>query len=362
MEGDSRRAEARNYVHILFDDLVQRGGSDLYLTAGAAPRAKVRGVTQALSSEALAPGECAHLAFALLTPQQHAQFEQDKELNFAYALPGGQRFRVNLHYQRGEVSLVARAVNSSIPSISALGLPAQVEKLAMVERGLVLVVGATGSGKSTTMAAMINHRAALRSGHILTVEDPIEYVFAHQASTVNQREVGTDTHSFSDALRNSMRQAPDTIVIGEIRDRDAMMQAITYAETGHLCLATLHANNANQAIKRVLNFFPETAHRQVLNDLSLNLKACISQRLLRGRQGQLVLACEVMMQSAYIADLIEKGAIDEIKAAMAKSTEVGMLTFDQCLYELWKTAKIDTETALSQADSRTDLGLKMKLG
>lgn len=336
--------------------------SDVFLTTGATPFLKVRGVNRALGKQKLTPGQTRLLAYSMMNEDQVAQFERDKELNMAFWAEGIGRFRVNVYQQRGEVALVCRFVNSLVPSLATLGLPQAVADFAVMPRGLVLVVGSTGSGKSTTLASMINHRASSQPGHILTLEDPIEFLIKHQESTVDQREIGTDTLSFGSALRNAMRQAPDMIVIGEIRDRETMQQAIAYAETGHLCLSTLHANNANQAIKRILNFFPEAAHKQLLVDLSMNLHAVVAQRLLVGAHSKLVLASEVMVRTPYIADLIQKGSIDEIRSVIDKSAEAGMQSFDQCLLALFKKGQIDQATALANADSKTDLSLKMRLG
>jgi twitching motility protein PilU len=342
--------------------VAEYNASDVYLTTGATPFLKVRGINRALGKQKLTPGQTRLLAYSMMSEEQVAQFERDKELNMAFWAEGIGRFRVNVYQQRGEVALVCRFVNSLVPSLATLGLPQAVADFAVIPRGLVLVVGSTGSGKSTTLASMVNHRASSQPGHILTLEDPIEFLIKHQESTVDQREIGTDTLSFGNALRNAMRQAPDMIVIGEIRDRETMQQAISYAETGHLCLSTLHANNANQAIKRVLNFFPEAAHKQLLVDLSMNLHAVVAQRLLVGSHSKLVLASEVMVRTPYIADLIQKGSIDEIRSVIDKSAEAGMQSFDQCLLALYKKGQIDQATALANADSKTDLSLKMRLG
>ena len=336
--------------------------SDVYLTTGATPCLKVRGINRNLGEKKLTPGQTRELAYSIMSSEQIAKFELEKELNMAFWAEGIGRFRVNVYQQRGEVAMVGRFINSQVPDLASLGLPPVAGQLAMLQRGLVLVVGSTGSGKSSTLASMINHRASSHPGHILTLEDPIEFLINHQQSTVDQREIGVDTLSFHDALRNAMRQAPDMIVIGEIRDRETMQHAMSYAETGHLCISTLHANNANQAIKRILNFFPESAHRQLLVDLSLNLNAVVAQRLLPGTSGQMVLAYEVMMRTAYIADLILKGNIEEIRTSIGKNSEAGMQSFDQCLLDLFNRGLIDQRTALANADSRTDLGLKMRLG
>ena len=345
----------------LLTKMVELDGSDMFLTVGAPPHVKVKGVSRPLPLPALKSGEPKLLAYSVMTDKQIQEFESQLECNLGIGADGVGRFRINVYQQRGETGLVARYIKESVQDFQQLGLPAASADLITLQRGLVLVVGAAGSGKSTTMAAMIDYRSRHQAGHILTVEDPIEFLFKHRLSTVDQREVGIDTHSFAHALRNAMRQAPDLIMIGEIRDRETMQQALTYADTGHLCISTLHANNANQAIKRILNFFPETAHNQLLMDLSLNLRGVISQRLIKTITGNIVLATETLLHSAYIADLIQKGAIDEIKPAIAKSVEVGMHTFDQSLFELYRNGQIDMKTALLHADSRTDLGLRMKL-
>lgn len=341
--------------------MVERNASDLYLSAGAPPNLKVQGVTAAITAPALHAGEVKELAYSAMTDRQRKDFERDLECNLAIDAHGIGRFRLNVYVQKGEVGMVARYIKSRIPSLSDLGLPDLLQQLVLAKRGLILIVGAAGSGKSTTLASMLDFRNSQTTGHILTIEDPIEFVHAHKRSIVDQREVGIDTHTFGDALRNAMREAPDVIAIGEIRDRETMQHGIAYAETGHLCLATLHANNSNQALERVINFFPEEARRQLYMDLALNLKAVVSQRLIPGLKGTLVPAVEVMLSSPYVADLMHKGKVDEIKAAMAKSVELGMQTFDQSLYDLYMDRKISLEEALRNADSRTDLGLRIRL-
>jgi twitching motility protein PilU len=345
----------------LLKAMVDRNASDLFLSAAASPNLKVQGVTTALAAPAMHAGEVKELAYSAMTDRQRKEFERDLECNLAINAEGIGRFRLNVFLQKGEVGLVARYIKSRIPSLSELALPRRLEDLVMAKRGLVLIVGAAGSGKSTTLASMLDFRNSNSTGHILTIEDPIEFVHEHKRSIVDQREVGLDTLTFGDALRNAMREAPDVIVIGEIRDRETMQHGIAYAETGHLCLATLHANNANQALERVINFFPEDARHQLYMDLSLNLKAVVSQRLIPGLKGPLVPAVEVMLNSPFIADLMHKGRIDEIRAAMAKSVELGMQTFDQSLYDLYMDRKISLDEALRNADSRTDLGLRIRL-
>ncbi len=340
---------------------VQARASDLFLTVGAPPSLKVQGIMQPMNLARLNSGAVKALAYSVMRPSQIPEFERTLEYDLATGYEGLGRFRFNIYMQRGEVALVARYITAEIPTLDQLVLPPILKDLAMLKRGLVLIVGAAGSGKSTTLASMIDHRNSIVTGHILTVEDPIEFVHAHKKSLVDQREVGLDTRSFEDALRHAMREAPDVIMIGEIRDRLTMQQAITYAETGHLCLSTLHANNANQAIDRVLNLFPEDARHQALMDLSLNLRAVVGQRLIKGVSGRLVPAVEVMLQSPHISDLILKGEIDQLKPAMAKSKELGMQTFDQSLYELYAAGKISLDQAIDNADSKTDLALHVRL-
>ncbi len=340
---------------------VTHQASDLFLIVGAAPHLKIEGTMHAVTAPVLEPGSVEAMAQTILTEAQQLDFEDRLECNIAYHAPGIGRFRINVYRQRGEVALVARRIAEQVPNFKALGLPADLARLSQLPRGLVLVVGAAGSGKSTTMAAMIDHRAAQQTGHILCVEDPIEFLFAHRQSLVSQREIGIDTHSFADALRNAMREAPDAIMIGEIRDRETMQHAIAYAETGHLCISTLHASNASQAIKRIVNFFPDSAHEQLFLDLSLNLEAVVSQRLIDGLKQRRVLAVELMLRSPYLSELIQKGHVDEVRDAIGKSTEIGMQTFDQSLYELYCAEAISFEQALAHADSTTDLALRVRL-
>lgn len=341
--------------------IAQKQGSDLFFTVGAPVSMKLHGAVSAVSREVLKPGEVTTLAYSLISAEQQKTFESELELNVAFELADIGRFRINLYRQRGETSMVVRYIRSRIPGIEELNLPSILKQLIMEPRGLILVVGATGSGKSSTLAAMLDYRNANCSGHILTVEEPIEFVYEHKKSIVDQREVGFDTHSYANALKNAMREAPDVILIGEIRDRETMQAAIAYAETGHLCLSTLHANNANQAIDRIMNFFPDSSHHQLLIDLAQNLRAVISQRLLRSSDGLRVPAVELMLKSPYISDLIEKRDIDMLKDAMAQGREVGMQTFDQALYDLVKAGKISAEVALENADSRNNLSLQLRL-
>ena len=341
--------------------MVQHGASDLFLSSGTPAGIKVQGSLRRLDEPALDGGQTQALAYSIMRESQIKSFEATLECDFAIALPGLGRFRVNVYRQRGEVAVVVRHINARIPSIDSLKLPPVLKQLCQLKRGLVLMVGAAGSGKSTTLAAMIDHRNRTVGGHILTVEDPMEFEHSHGVAIVDQREVGLDTRSFDEALRHAMREAPDVIMIGEIRDRETMQHAMAYAETGHLCLSTLHANNTNQAIQRILNFFPEAAHRQVLMDLSLNLKGVVGQRLLRNNAGQLVPALEVMLLSPYVSELIQKGQTDDIKEAIAKSNELGMMTFDQSLYDLYLRGEITADQAIDYADSRTDLSLRIRL-
>ncbi len=348
-------------IHALMKLMADKGASDLFLSCGAAPHIKVDGITHPVKSPPLLPGETRQMAYAIMTDRQKADFEETLEANLSFSKTGLGRFRINVYLQRGEVSLVARLIKSEIPPMEDLRLPAACKDLVMLKRGLVLAVGAAGSGKSTTLAAMISYRSENADGHILTVEDPIEFLFPHKRSIIDQREVGIDTRSFANALRNAMREAPDVIMIGEIRDQETARHAIAYAETGHLCLATMHANNANQALERILNFFPEDAHPQILMDLSMNLKGVISQRLIPARDGSRALATELMLLSPHIGDLIQKGRVDEIRTAIATGESMGMHTFDQTLFKLYTDQVITLENALQNADSHTDLSLRIRL-
>lgn len=341
--------------------MVERSASDLFLTTGAPPSIKIDGVVHPLDAPKLQVGEVKEMAERIMTATQRKQFETSMESNFSWSCKDLGRYRINVYRQRGEVAMVMRMINSNVPSFEALGLPARVAEMAMLKRGLVLVVGAAGSGKSTTLAAMIKHRAAHADGHILTIEDPIEFLFSHGRSIVDQREVGIDTLTFGEALHNALREAPDVIMLGEIRDRETAQHAIAYAETGHLCISTMHANNANQAIDRLINFFPEEAHKQILLDLSMNLKAVISQRLIPAIQQKRVLAVEILLQTSFISELMQRGRLNEIKDAMKKGNEEGIVTFDQSLYALYQAGKITAEEAISNADSTTDLSLRIRL-
>ena len=341
--------------------MVSYGASDLFLSSDVAASLKIQGRIRRLPEPAMTGTRIKALAYSVMRDSQIREFEAELECDLAIALGPLGRFRVNVFRQRGEVAVVVRHINSKIPTLESLKLPPVLKTLAMLKRGLVLVVGAAGSGKSTTLAAMLDWRNEQASDHILTVEDPMEFEHSHKKCIVDQREVGLDTKSFDEALRRAMREAPDVIMIGEIRDRETMQHAMAYAETGHLCVSTLHANNANQVMQRIMNFFPEAAHRQGLMDLSLNLKGVVGQRLLAGANGKRVPAVEVMLLSPYVADLIQKGRTDEIKEAMAKSTEMGMMTFDQSLYDLYVRGDITQEQAIENADSKTDLSLRIRL-
>ena len=343
------------------DAMVKHQASDLFFSAGAPVGIKIEGVTRYLGQDKLSSSDVRQLAYSILNDKQLTEFERDMELNLALAMSGIGRFRVNLFRQRGSVGMVVRHIKDTIPSLSELNLPETLKELVMTPRGLVLVVGSTGSGKSTTLASMIDYRNEHRTGHILTIEDPIEFMHSHKKCIVDQREVGLDTQSYSAALKNAMREAPDVILIGEIRDRETMQHAIAYAETGHLCLSTLHANNANQTLDRILNFFPESAHHQLFVDLSLHLQAIISPRLVPSLDGKRVPAVELLIRTPFVADLILKQEITALKDAMKEGAQHGMQTFDQCLFELFKSGRISAEQALANADSRNDLGLNIRL-
>ncbi|MGD9582803.1 MAG: PilT/PilU family type 4a pilus ATPase [Lysobacterales bacterium] len=341
--------------------MAEKGASDMFLTTGAPVNIKVEGKLYPLGNTGLPGGMVKKIAYSLMDEGQVPQFERDLELNMAIAVKDAGRFRVNVFKQRGEVGMVIRAIKSEIPNIEALKLPEVLKDVIMAPRGLVLVVGATGSGKSTTLAAMLDYRNTSSSGHILTIEDPIEFLHRHKKSIVNQREVGLDTRSYHEALKNAMREAPDVILIGEIRDMETMEAAISFSETGHLCLATLHSNNADQTLERILNFFPEASHKNVLMNLALNLKSVISQRLVLGKDAKRLPAVEILINTPMIRDLMRRGQVHEIKEAMDRSLEEGMQTFDQALYRLYKDGKVELEEALNKADSRDGLALKIRL-
>ena len=342
--------------------MAERGASDLFFTTGAPVSMKIDGVTKAVGKVPLELGMVKNIAYSIMSEEKVKEFEASLEMNLGLTVDDVGRFRVNVYKQRGEVSMVIRYIKAQIPSFATLGLPSALKQLVLQKKGLILVVGSTGSGKSTTLASMLDYRNEQQSGHILTIEDPIEYMFQHKQSIIGQREVGLDTLSYENALREAMREAPDVIMIGEIRDRTTMEAALSYADTGHLCLATLHAVNANQALERVINFFPNDAHNQLLMDLSLNLNAVISQRLVPAIKGNRTPAVEVLLNSPYIAELIRRGNIREIKETMEKSGDDRMQTFDQALYELYKKGRIDIKTALANADSYSNLEWKINFG
>lgn len=353
---------AKNFMDKLLVSLVEKGGSDLFIIAGAAPAMRIHGKVTPVTEKKLTSDHTLALAQSLMTEEEREEFKQSKECNFAIALPDVSRFRVNALVQRGSAGLVVRIIPNEIPSFEDLHMPDILAQVAMTKRGLVIFVGGTGSGKSTSLAALIDYRNENSNGHIITIEDPVEFVHRHKGCIVTQREVGTDTDSFEIALKNTLRQAPDVILIGEIRDQQTMEHAIAFAETGHLCLATLHANNTNQALDRIINFFPETRHKQLLLDLSLNVKAFVSQRLLptpsgKGRRA----AVEVLLNTPLMSDMIMKGEVHEIKQLMTKSKDQGMQTFDQALFELLQENAITIEEAMRNADSVNDLRLRIKL-
>ncbi len=356
------RDQASKFVFDLLRLVVSRGGSDLFLTADFPPAIKLDGELSKVAAHPLSSQHTMALARALMNDRQVAEFERTKECNFAIAPAGIGRFRCNAFVQQGNIGMVLRRIPQTLPTIAGLGLPKVLEELTMSKRGLIIVVGATGSGKSTTLAAMLDWRNEHSHGHIVTIEDPIEFVHPHKNCIVTQREIGLDTDGWEIALKNSMRQAPDVILMGEIRDREAMDHAVAFAETGHLVLATLHANSANQALDRVVNFFPEERRSQLLMDLSLNLRAMISQRLLpRTDAAGRIAALEVMINSPLVADHIFKGEVSEIKDVMKRSRELGMQTFDQALFDLYESSVVSYENALRNADSVNDLRLRIKL-
>lgn len=340
--------------------MLDKGGSDLFFSTGASIHMEIEGDTVPINNQVMAPGMIKEIAYALMNPAQIQEFEATLECNFAISRPNIGRFRINVFRQRGEVGMVIRHIKTEIPSLETLGLPPILKELISRKRGLLLVVGATGSGKTTTLASMIDHRNSTMNGHILTLEDPIEFVHPHKKSVVDQREIGIDTLSFENGLKNAMRQAPDVILIGEVRDMDGMKNALAYAETGHLCLATLHANNANQALERVISFFPEDGRAGLLLGMSMNLVGIISQRLVPGKKSKRVAATEIMINTPYVSELIQKQKISEIKDIMSENTDIGMHTFDQSLFKLFSDGKIDEDNALANADSRNDLSLKIR--
>lgn len=356
------REQATTFMNTLLVMMVQRKSSDLFLTSGFPPALKIDGEITPVSKTILSPMHTLTLARSIMNDKQAAEFERTSECNFAINPPGTGRFRCSAFMQQNHVGLVIRTINTTIPRFEELMLPPILRDIIMAKRGLVIFVGATGSGKTTSMAAMVDHRNRNSRGHIITIEDPIEFVHEHRNCIITQREIGSDTESWAIALKNTLRQAPDVIMIGEIRERETMDHAIAFAETGHLCLATLHANNTNQALDRIINFFPEERRQQLLMDLSLNLRSFISQRLIVKRDGKgRVPAVEVLLNSPLIADLIFKGEVTEIKEIMKKSNELGMQTFDQALFQLHEAGHISYEDALRNADSVNDVRLRIKL-
>ncbi|WP_219211431.1 PilT/PilU family type 4a pilus ATPase [Variovorax boronicumulans] len=356
------RDQASQFINDLLKLMVSRNGSDLFITADFPPAIKVDGKITKVSGQALGMQHTVALTRSIMNDRQVADFERTKECNFAISPTGIGRFRVNAFVQQGKVGMVLRTIPSTLPSIDGLGMPQVLKEVAMTKRGLMILVGATGSGKSTTLAAMVDWRNENSYGHIVTVEDPIEFVHPHKNCVVTQREVGIDTDSWDAALKNTLRQAPDVILMGEIRDRETMEHAVSFAETGHLCMATLHANSANQALDRIINFFPEERRTQLLMDLSLNLRSLISQRLVPTEDGLgRVAAVEVLLNTPLISDLIFKGEVGEIKEIMKKSRNLGMQTFDQALFDLFENHAIGFEDAIRNADSANDLRLQIKL-
>ena len=353
--------QAIKLIQQLLTLMKQKGGSDLFFTAGFPPAIKIDGAMTPVMDKPLTSENAAMLMRALMNDRQVKDFEASNECNFAISPPGIGRFRVNAFVQQGRVGGVMRTIQTEIPDVDKLGLPKVLKELVMTKRGLVLMVGGTGSGKSTSLAAMVGFRNHNSKGHIITIEDPVEYVHPHGGCMITQREVGTDTQSWENALKNTLRQAPDVILIGEIRTMEAMEYAVNFAETGHLVLATLHANSANQALDRIINFFPEAKREQLLMDLSLNLKSIISQRLIRKEGGGRAAAIEILINSPLIADLIFKGEVHEMKQVMARSNEQGMITFDQCLFNLFEQGLISFEEAIRNADSQNEVRLRIKL-
>lgn len=346
-----------NYLKIL----AKHDGSDLYLSTGAPPCAKFEGTLKPLSKEVMKPGQIEEIAYQVMDEEQQQEFEHELEMNLAYSIPKVARFRINIFKQRNEVSIVARNIKMDIPRFEDLKLPEVLKDVVMEKRGLVLFVGGTGSGKSTSLAALIDHRNSNSGGHIITIEDPVEFVHRHKKSVINQREVGVDTRSFHNALKNTLRQAPDVILIGEIRDRETMEHALAFAETGHLAISTLHANNANQALDRIINFFPEERRNQLLMDLGMNLRAFVSQRLIPTVDGKRCAAVEILLGTKTIQEMILRGEFESIKEIMSKSENLGMQTFDAALFNLAKEGRISEEEAVKNADSPNNLRLRLKL-
>ncbi|PIP80815.1 MAG: type IV pili twitching motility protein PilT [Gammaproteobacteria bacterium CG22_combo_CG10-13_8_21_14_all_40_8] len=348
-------------INLLLRLMAEKKASDLFFSTGAPPHMKIEGVSTAIGSGALPPGAIKKIAYSIMNDTQIKDFEENWESNFAYTAKNVGRFRVNVFMQRGEVGVVLRHINSDIPTLNQLKLPKVISGLVMERTGLVLVCGPTGSGKSSTLAALIEHRNSVDSGHILTIEDPIEFLYSHKMSIIDQREIGVDTKNYSNALKNAMREAPDVILIGEIRDTEAMEYALSYAQTGHLCLATIHGNNAKQVLERIRNLFPKDMQGHIMTELASVLKGIISQRLLRNKEGKRVPALEVTMAAPEIVDIIKRGQLDELSKAIAGNRMDGMMTFDQSLYELVNIGEITQDQAISYAESKHDLSLKLRL-
>lgn len=353
--------EAHNLMMNLLKTMVVKKGSDLFITVGFQPAIKISGKLTPVGKDILDTESCKLLANSIMNEKQKKEFEETKECNFAISEHGVGRFRVNAFIQRNSVGLVLRMINTTIPNFDDLKLPNVLKQVSMEKRGLVLLIGGTGSGKSTTLAAMIDYRNRESAGHIITIEDPIEYVHHHKKCIVNQREVGVDTDTWFSALKNTLRQAPDVILIGEIRDRETMEYALNFAETGHLCMSTIHANSANQAIERIVNFFPHEQHDKLFMELSLNLKGFISQRLIPNKKGGRSAAIEILLNNALVKDKIQNKKVDELKEIMKKSTDLGMKTFDDALFDLIKSGEITLEEGLRNADNLVDLKLKISL-
>lgn len=356
------RDQAIKFVLDLLKMLIQKEGSDLFVTVGFPPAVKIHGRVTPVTKTPLKPEDTKAMVYAVMRDKQLKEFEASNECNFAVSPPGIGRFRANAFVQQGHMGMILRTITTDIPTLDGLKLPEVLKEVALTKRGLVIMVGGTGSGKSTSLAAMVNHINENYYGHIITLEDPIEYVHPHKKCIITQREIGLDSESWAVALKNTLRQTPDVILMGEVRDRESMEHAIAFAETGHLCMCTLHANSSNQAMDRIINFFPEERRSQLLMDLSLNLKGVISQRLLRTPDGKgRVAAIEILLNSPLISDLILKGEIHEIKEIMKKSREEGMITFDQALFELYEADRIEFDEAMRNADSENELRLKIKL-
>jgi twitching motility protein PilU len=356
------QSQAEKFVFDLLRLMVAKNASDLFITTGFPPAMKIDGKVTPVTNQSLTAQQAKEITRAIMNDKQAAEYDATNECNFAVGIPGLARFRVNAFVQRGSAGLVFRTIATKIPKFEELGLPEVLKEVSMTKRGLVIFVGGTGSGKSTSLAAMVGYRNENSYGHIITIEDPVEFVHEHKNCIITQREIGVDTDNWHIALKNTLRQAPDVILIGEIRDRETMDYAIAFAETGHLCMATLHANSTNQALDRIINFFPEERRNQLLMDLSLNVKAFISQRLIPKRDGKgRVAAMEIMLNSPLISDLIFKGDVHEIKEIVAKSRELGMQTFDQALFDLYETGQISYEDALRNADSVNEVRLRIKL-